>query len=82
MPTMKTVLFYTKPDCALCQKAERVLDGVQKRVDFKRITVDITQDDQAFLNYAIDIPVVLIDGEEHARHALDEQAFFDALRPS
>lgn len=77
---MRTVTFYTKQECGLCRKAESILRRVASSTPFQWVTVDIALDPQAFRTYALDIPVVLIDGVEHARHALDEQALRRALR--
>ncbi len=78
---MKKVTFYTKPDCGLCERAETVLRRVFTDIPFEWVTVDITQDEASFKRYVIDIPVVLIDGIEHARHAVDEHTFRQALKP-
>jgi len=77
---MKTVTFYTKADCGLCQKEQAILQAVAQQVAFEWVTVDITEDEAAFRRYCIDIPVILIDGEEHARHRLDAEAFKRALK--
>jgi glutaredoxin len=79
MLVMKTVIFYTKPDCGLCAEAEKVLQQASANVAFNWITIDITQDEAAFKRYVIDIPVVEIDGEEHARHHINERDFLGAL---
>jgi len=80
MRSMKTVTFYTKQECGLCRKAETILRQVASGTPFQWVTVDIAQDPRAFRKYGLDIPVVLIDGVEHARHALDEQALRRALQ--
>jgi len=77
---MKKVTFYTKPDCGLCERAETVLRHVSKDIPFEWNTVDITQDEEAFKKYVVDIPVVLIDGFEHARHVVNEKTFRKALK--
>lgn len=81
MPSMKTVTFYTRRECGLCTKAETILRQVARSTPFQWVTVDIAKDPRAFRKYSLDIPVVLIDGVEHARHSLDEQALRRALRP-
>jgi len=80
MPVMKTVTFYTKPDCGLCREVERILGNVAAQVSFERQTVDITQNEAAWQRYALHIPVVEIDGVEHARHRINEADLLNALR--
>lgn len=76
---MKTVTFFTKQECGLCRRAEGILRQVAVHTPFHWVTVDIDRDRQAFLKYCLDIPVILIDGVEHARHALDAPALRRAL---
>lgn len=76
---MKTVTFYTKPQCPLCQRAEAVLHAAERVVPFRWEVVDVTQNATAMAAYGNDIPVVLIDGREHARHRLDPGALRRAL---
>lgn len=79
MRGMKTVTFYTKPDCSLCEKAERILQNVREKIPFSWDVVDITRDEEAFRKYCIDIPVVLVDGVEQARHVIDGEKLTEAL---
>jgi hypothetical protein len=70
------VEFYTKPRCALCDKARlellRLLSGRQ----FDWVEHDITGSAELFEEYRYDIPVVRIDGLEVGRLHLDH----DVLR--
>ncbi len=77
---MKAVTFYTKPQCPLCERAEAVLQAAARELAFRWETVDVTRDAEAMAAYGEHIPVVLIDGREHARHRLDPGALRRALR--
>ncbi|WP_223701360.1 glutaredoxin family protein [Sutcliffiella deserti] len=57
------VIFYTKVDCPLCDKAKRVLKELQEEVAFTIEEVDIYQNDALLEKYQIMIPVVEVEDE-------------------
>ena len=59
---------YSKAECSLCDKAKAALDAVRAERAFELSVVDIAADPQLFEKYRYDIPVLLIDGVEAARH--------------
>lgn len=73
------VLVYTKPGCHLCDDMldllHRALQGRGVDVTTRNIALDI--DD--FERYKHDIPVLVIDGHEVARHRVSEPALLAAL---
>lgn len=55
---MTTVTLYGKPDCPLCDKAESQLRSAIDESDVSLEIVDITQDDDLYVHYWAQIPVV------------------------
>ena len=67
---MKTVTLYTKLGCHLCEAVEVVIATALKRHHFHFVRRDISEDAADYELYKHDIPVVLVDGVEVARHRL------------
>ncbi len=63
---------YTRPGCHLCDDLKETLLRVQRRQAFELTEVDISCDPALERRYGHDIPVLLIDGAEAARHRIDE----------
>ncbi|MDX8363898.1 glutaredoxin family protein [Cytobacillus sp. IB215665] len=62
----KTVIMYTKENCPLCDKAQKVLVELQEEIPFQLELIDIYKDDQLLEKYQLMIPVVKIADEEIA----------------
>ncbi|MDX8360641.1 glutaredoxin family protein [Cytobacillus sp. IB215316] len=62
----KTVIMYTKENCPLCDKAQKILVELQAEIPFQLELTDIYKDDQLLEKYQVMIPVVEIAGEEIA----------------
>jgi len=60
----------------LCDRAKEVLERC--RVEFE--VVDISGDPDLEARYAHDIPVILLDGKEIARHFVREQQVLELLK--
>jgi len=71
---------YSKPDCHLCERAKQLLRRVQQRVEFSLEEVDISQDSELSSRYGQDIPVILLDGREIARHFVRERKLLELLQ--
>jgi glutaredoxin len=74
------VLVYTKPGCHLC---DDMLDQLRAALAGTGVVVaerNITQDLDDYERYKHDIPVLMIDGREVARHRISEPALVAALR--
>ena len=72
MPPLPVVTLYTREGCHLCDRASEVIDRVRrggKRFDLRLIDVDV--DPALALRYGNDVPVILVDGIEAARHRID-----------
>jgi glutaredoxin len=76
---MPVLTFYSRPGCHLCEDALAVVERVRERAAFELVEVDIERDDDLFKRYLERIPVVAIDGVEHAELFVDEEALVSAL---
>ena len=76
---MRTVVFYGRPDCHLCENALVVVQRVRTRVEFALEEVDIESEDALFTRYLERIPVVTIDGNEAFELFVDEHELELAL---
>jgi thiol-disulfide isomerase/thioredoxin len=60
---MPRLTFYTKAGCCLCDKAEPLIERVQREVPFEFERVDINADPEAAAAFGPRIPVIALDGE-------------------
>ena len=75
------VEFYTKPRCALCNKAREELLRLLAGRHFELAEFDITRSPELFDAYRYDVPVIRIDGHEVGRLQLDVEAVRRLLAP-
>ncbi|MBI1729918.1 glutaredoxin family protein [Candidatus Acetothermia bacterium] len=76
---MTKLIFYTKPDCPLCEKAFVVVKKTKKRTDFQLEIRDITQDKVLFEKYCFDIPIIELNGVIRFRGRVTEEELGAAL---
>jgi glutaredoxin len=69
---MSRVTLFTKPGCHLCDDVKAVIERVQARKPFVLELRNILDNPQDYERYQYDIPVVLVNGTEIARHRLSE----------
>jgi hypothetical protein len=74
------VTFVTRQGCSLCERAEPMVAAAAAAAGalFERRDVDADERDRAA--YTDKVPVVLLDGVEHAYWTIDEGALRKALR--
>ena len=65
---MWQLTLYSKPGCHLCDDAKREIQAFAKECELKLDEVDISKDNALWDKYCYDIPVLMLDGEEIARH--------------
>jgi glutaredoxin len=75
-----TITIYSKPDCHLCDLAKDVVERCRKKIDFTLEVIDISQNPELFERYRNDIPVILLDGKEIARHFVRERKLLKLLQ--
>lgn len=71
-PARRTVTLITKPGCHLCDDARAVVRKVVAEAGCRFEERDITEDEELNRAYWEQIPVVLIDGEQHTFWRVDE----------
>ena len=65
------ILFYTKPNCPLCDKAKSDLKSLARKIPHQLIETDITQNDDLFAKYRHLIPAgELVSSGDHANEVL------------
>jgi glutaredoxin len=74
------ITVYSKPGCHLCDRAKEVLNRCRQRVVFEIEVVDISQNLELLKRYGQDIPVILLDGQEIARHFVRERKLLELLK--
>jgi glutaredoxin len=68
-----------KPGCHLCEDAEKVVARVCDELGVPWEQKDITQDEELHRAYWEQIPVVLVDGQQHTFWRVDEARLRAAL---
>jgi glutaredoxin len=76
---MIEIKILSKPSCHLCDAAKFVVDKVARRFDARVVEVDISTDPRLEAAYGCDIPVIFVNGQEHARHRVNERALREWL---
>jgi glutaredoxin len=64
-PADHTVTLIGKPDCHLCDDARAVVHQLAEELGFSVEELNINEDKELFRKYWEQIPVTLIDGEQH-----------------
>jgi glutaredoxin len=75
-----TVTFVTRAGCHLCDVAEPIVRRVAAQAGVEVTVVDVDVDAAARAAWSDKVPVVLLDGREHAYWSVDEKALRRALR--
>ena len=76
---MKRVTLNTREGCHLCDVVRGTIDEVGRRRRFALEVVDILGDPGAYEKYKHEVPVVLVEGVEVARHRMDRKTLEVAL---
>ncbi|MEV5509745.1 glutaredoxin family protein [Streptomyces orinoci] len=78
-PEDHLVTLVGKPDCHLCETAEQTIAEVCAELGTPWEKKDITQDQELHRKYWEQIPVILIDGEQHDFWRVDPARLRKAL---
>lgn len=78
-PAERLVTLIGKPDCHLCDDARQVITGICGELGVPWEEKDITQDTEAYRLYWEQIPVILVDGEQHDFWRVDPERLRKAL---
>ncbi|MEU6122259.1 glutaredoxin family protein [Streptomyces sp. NPDC047123] len=72
-PQERLVTLIGKPGCHLCDDAQSVIEKVCAELGASWEKKDITRDEELHKAYWEQIPVVLVDGEQHTFWRVDEE---------
>lgn len=72
---------YTRSGCHLCDEMKTVITRLRQRRSFVLREVDVSTDLSLERRYGRDIPVLLLDGVEVARHRIHEGDLWQMLAP-
>ncbi|MYS21605.1 MULTISPECIES: glutaredoxin family protein [unclassified Streptomyces] len=78
-PATRTVTLIGKPGCHLCDDARAVIERVAAQTGAVVEERDITREQDLYDRYWEQIPVVLVDGEQHTFWRVDERRLRSAL---
>lgn len=79
-PADRVVTLVGKPGCHLCDDARLVVSAVCEETGASWVEKDITRDEALYKEYWEQIPVVLIDEEQHTFWRVDPARLRTALR--
>jgi len=71
---------YTRPGCHLCDDVKESLARARQVEPFELREIDISTDPTLERRYGRDIPVLLINGAEAARHRINERELLRKLK--
>lgn len=79
---MKTVTFYTREGCHLCDEALAVVEGARKEEPFDLRVVDLDREAPPEKRAAYDweVPVIEIDGRKIAKYTIEAPRLLRLLR--
>ncbi|MGW4234579.1 glutaredoxin family protein [Streptomyces sp. NPDC004980] len=78
-PADRVVTLVGKPGCHLCDDARQVVRAVCEETGASWVEKDITRDEELYKEYWEQIPVVLIDDEQHTFWRVDPARLRTAL---
>lgn len=71
------VELYGKQGCHLCDKVRAALEEMGEVVEFTLREIDIRSNPALYERHRFDVPVVVVEGEEWARHRIVDPAAFE-----
>jgi hypothetical protein len=78
-PRPSSLLLVTRVDCSLCQQAEPVVARAAADAGIPLEVRDVDADPEDRARWSDKVPVVLVDGVEHAYWRIDERVLRTAL---
>jgi hypothetical protein len=76
---MHELILYSKPGCHLCDVMKEVIEEVAKSRPLRLLVKNILDDPAIYQRYRYDIPVLLVNGREIARHRVTVEQIESAL---
>lgn len=78
---MNTIRLYTTEGCGLCRDAEQLLHQLQQEFPFHIDRQILTEGHPDYDAYALEFPVVIINGRIRLSGIISEQKLRDCLKP-
>ena len=79
---MPRVVLYTRPGCHLCDVARVVVESVTAELGVEHAEVDIRSSADLLAEHGTRVPVVEVDGREHAHFRVTADGLRRALAPA
>lgn len=79
---MKTITLYVRRNCCLCRAAQDVVSRVQEQYPFEVQVRDVDampHDDPRRSSYAVEIPVIEVDGVAVIKHEVRAEALVELV---
>ena len=80
MPSMPTVILYSKPGCHLCDEARAHLEDAAAEYGITYDEVDILRDPALYERYRYRIPVIVVDGAERLEGIIEADEVMGLFR--
>ncbi len=77
---MIELTLYTRRDCFLCDKMKAAIRAVGREIPLSLDEIDIDTSPELTVRYGHDIPVLVVEGQEIARHRVTTDALKKTLR--
>jgi hypothetical protein len=81
-PVPPRITLITKPGCHLCDEAREVIERVARDLHMQWVESSILDDPALSVAYSEQIPVTLVDGQQHDYWGVDEGRLRAALASS
>jgi len=71
MPEPIRIDIYSRPGCHLCDEAARVIEQYRGKIPVELRTINVEASSELENRYGMDIPVVMLNGNEAFRHRVN-----------
>lgn len=76
---MTQITIYSRTGCHLCDVAQKILESMQKELNFQIEVIDIDESAELIKLYSDQVPVIHIDGLHHDFYKVDPDRFRSSL---
>jgi glutaredoxin len=76
---MTQITIYSRTGCHLCDDAQKILESMQKELNFDIEVIDIDESTELIKLYGDQVPVIHIDGLHHDFYKVDPDRFRSSL---
>jgi glutaredoxin len=76
---MTQITIYSRTGCHLCDDAQKILESMQKELNFDIEVIDIDESTELIKLFGDQVPVIHIDGLHHDFYKVDPDRFRSSL---